>query len=117
MMTQIHGGDTLGVGLEGVPPKNPYIYEWLVADIAEGPDGTSVIIDASGLNGTEAVGVKYAYNMPRTCCDTGDPLIGKSIGCALEACPVMTSPSKLVPNPFMVKISGGKCVCTPPQVC
>ena len=107
----------LNVGLTGVPPTNPYIHEWLVADIAEGSDGASLIIDASGLNGTKAVGVKYAYDMPRACCDTGDPLIGKSVGCALEACPVTTSPSKLVPNPFMVKIIGGTCVCTAPQVC
>ena len=112
-----HGIDTINVGLEGVPPRNPYIHEWVVADIAEGPDGASVVIDASGLNGTEVVAVKYAYDMPKTCCDTGDPLIGKSFGCALEACPVVTSPSQLVPNPFMVKIKDGKCACTPPQVC
>jgi hypothetical protein len=117
--TQLHSdsGGTIGAGLEGVPPRNPYIHEWLTADIAAGSDGASLVIDASGLNGTGPVGVKYAYDMPKMCCDIGDSLIGKSVGCALEACPVVTSPSQLVPNPFMVKIMAGKCVCTLPQVC
>ena len=105
------------VAVSGVPPRNPYKNAWLVADVAAGADGASIVIDASVLNGTEPVAVKYAYDMPRTCCDTGSLLIGKSVGCALEACPVTTSPSRLVPNPFMVKITGGKCVCTAPQVC
>ena len=67
--TQLHSdsGGTIGAGLEGVPPRNPYIHEWLTADIAAGSDGASLVIDASGLNGTGPVGVKYAYDMPKMC--------------------------------------------------
>jgi hypothetical protein len=54
-----------GVRLTGRPPQNPYIHEWLVADIEAGSDGTSLIIDASGLNGSKVSGVKYAYGARR----------------------------------------------------
>ena len=102
-----------------MPPRNPYTTNWVVASVTAGSSANELIIEAppNTPGGAQVVGVKYAWDMPHQCCDDGDKRIGKVYGCRLEACPVMTSPTNLPPNPFMVRVEGGKCKCIPPMKC
>ena len=102
--------------LGGVPPRNPFEGAWTVAPVGAGPSGSEIVIDGGAVNVTTVVAVRYAWH--QDCCkNEWDKTIGKTHGCALENCPVMSSPTNLPPNPFMAFVKGGKCSCMKPQVC
>lgn len=110
-------GNAAFAGLGGVPPRNPFKEAWVVASVSAGDKPNEIVIDGAVNNVTAPVAVKYAWDMPGDCCKKDDPAQGKEYPCNIEACPVMTSPTNLPPNPFMVRIENGKCVCEAPQVC
>ena len=107
-----------GYTLTGVPPRNPFDYEWVTVPIeASQTDPLSIVADISSLNGTSVVAVRYAWGV--NCCANGDPMQGISYPCKAQSCPVVSSKSKLPANPFMARIDTGtgKCRCMAPQVC
>ena len=58
-------------------------------------------------------GIRYAWGS-QPCC----PLVDRnSIPCPPNSCPIRAYNSTLPAAPFMAKIVGGVCKCTPPQFC
>uniref|UniRef100_A0A7S2UD85 Sialate O-acetylesterase domain-containing protein n=1 Tax=Attheya septentrionalis TaxID=420275 RepID=A0A7S2UD85_9STRA len=68
-----------------------------------------ITADLSGVQGSISA-IRYAWQ--GDCCDAtnGEP-------CPLGSCPIISYPSGLPANPFVAKITKGKCECLPPQEC
>ena len=76
--------------------------------------GISLEVDLAPLNGSAPTAVRYAWGI-LDCNDYSDPNLYISHGSNAN-CPIMSS-SQLPANPFMAKITNGKCECIPPQTC
>ena len=99
-----------------VPPGVQLDGDWTTGlPIALGPDGASLSVDLTGLNGTLPTAVRYAWSIVN-CCDLNDPDLYVTKPCGPASCPVMST-SGLPANPFLAKIVNGKCECVAPQVC
>lgn len=57
-------------------------------------------------------GVRYGWSAGPCC-----PYTGGNLPCPPNSCPIRGWNSTLPANPFFASIVGGKCVCTPPQIC
>jgi hypothetical protein len=105
-------------GNGATPTSDPSQFNegWINLPISIGPGATpsSITVDLSPLNGAVPTSVRYAWGII-DCCDLTDPATFTSKSC-IANCPVMGS-SGLPANPFIAKITGGKCKCVPPQVC
>lgn len=100
------------------PPPAPVIRldtQWIMVNYSLGSDGSSLDVDLSPLNGSAPTAVRYGWGII-DCCDYSDPELYITHGCVAN-CPVMSSSALFPANPFMAKITGGKCECIAPQVC
>lgn len=90
-------------------------WQWINLPVmAVGSTPGTITADISQLGGQVPTAVKYAWGSTN-CCDLSDPTLGMTHGCVAN-CPIMGS-SSLPANPFIAKITGGKCGCVAPQVC
>jgi hypothetical protein len=96
------------------PPPVTLDSQWIMLNYTLGADGNSLEVDLSPLNGSVPTAVRYAWGI-FDCCDYSDDNLYITHGC-IANCPIMSS-SALPANPFMAKITGGKCQCVAPQVC
>ena len=100
----------------GAPGSNASEFNmgWINLPIAAGPTPQSITVDLAPLNGAAPTAVRYAWGIV-DCCDITDPSTFTSEPC-IANCPIMGS-TGLPANPFIAKISGGKCECIAPQDC
>eukprot|EP01051_Picozoa_sp_SAG22_P013422 SAG22_NODE_1501_length_4280_cov_1.812963_1_plen_310_part_00 len=86
---------------------------WFAVDIVSATS-SSVTVDLAKLNGTKPAAIRYSWGV-FDCCNASDPdlYVGKPCD---NACPI-TSSSNLPANPFIAKLTNGKCDCIAPQVC
>ena len=133
MEVLINGTTKTGKGGPTVPGL------WVPVQISAGSVAGTVEVDISELhaNGTAVNGIRYAWNA-NPCCSgffgTSSPLYmrmraetkcafivaGFTKGdapCPMASCPLKFSKSSLVAVPFMARLQGGACICTPPQFC
>lgn len=96
--------------LGGHGPPNPFD-QWVQVPVGKGSTAGTVSVDLTGVNGT-VVAIRYGFK-GSGCCDGN----GITEPCKIEQCPIMSAPSGFPANPFIAKISGGKCQCVAPAVC
>jgi hypothetical protein len=99
---------------------------WVTVDVLPGTTPGTVEVDLAKVAGRPVYGIRYAMGLSKgiahDCC-AGNPN-ASTVPCPLASCPLMASWSlgaesevSLPANPFMARISGGKCVCVKPQTC
>eukprot|EP00911_Craspedida_sp_UC1_P001988 UC1_evm1s1532 len=87
---------------------------WITVDITSAT-ANSVTVDLGALNGSAPTGVRYSWGIFE-CCNAGDPTLYVQRPCN-DSCPITAKGSGLPANPFIAKITAGKCECIAPQVC
>ena len=126
MVVQPYNASALASAMEvmvnGTDPHSPAPGRWVTVQIKAKPpvDGAlfeaAVVVDLSSLNGSTALGVRYAWGDSPCCLNY--PLYPKGDEpCLPGSCPIMAEPSKMPAMPFLAEIVEGRCRCQAPQRC
>ena len=110
----------------GKDPSNPFAVQWTAVPLVQGA-GATVTADLRKLNGQTPLAVRIGWPLfsqavskakaDDGCCTSQEYLDGKE-PCIPGNCPLYTSESELVVNPFFATIGlDGRCRCRAPQVC
>lgn len=75
----------------------------------------AIKVDLSPLAGRQPTAIRYAWGV-HDCCDMTDPTLWVDHDCIAE-CPIYSADGLFPANPFIARITGGKCECVPPQKC